>query len=182
MILQGSCLIAVQFGFYLTSGWAWWIWTIVSYGTSIAAPPLYRLVRNSSIYFFGTTAEAVNLDGSELDDLLAIKERDKTQHLPHIDQKLPDRDTFQHTSLRGSKGFRCLLLKSARKKDAVIECELYYLSVDTPAIYEVVSYCWEDIPCPCRYIYAGAYGLFRTQKLSLCVGDAYCQPRLGTTS
>jgi hypothetical protein len=135
--------MAVQFGLYLTTGWPWWIWTLVGHGTSIAAPLLYSLVRNSGIYFFGTTTEAVRPDGSELNDLLAIKELDKTQHLPHIDQKLPDRDTFQHTPLRGSEGFRCLLLKSARTKDAVIECELYYLSVDTPVIYEAVSYCWE---------------------------------------
>jgi hypothetical protein len=135
--------IAVQFGLYLTSGWPWWIWTLVGHGMSIAIPLLYTLVRNSGIYFFGTTAEAVRLDGSERDDLLAMKELDNTQHLPHIDQKLPDCDTFQHTPLRGSEGFRCVLLKSAGTKDFVIECELYYLSVDTPTIYEAVSYCWE---------------------------------------
>jgi hypothetical protein len=52
-------------------------------------------------------------------------------------------EMFRHRPLSGPDDFRCLLLKSAKDKDAVIECELYHLGVDNPAFYDAVSYCWE---------------------------------------
>jgi hypothetical protein len=135
--------VAVQLALFLTCSWPIWICAPVGYGTSRAAPFLYSLVRNSALYFFGATREAIRLDGSQVDDLSAIGEQEQPQSQPHNDQKIPGHKTFQHRPLRGPDDFRCLLLKSAKEIDAVIECELYDLSVDTPAFYDAVSYCWE---------------------------------------
>jgi hypothetical protein len=132
---------AVEFGLYLAFGWGLWIAIPVGYATSRAVPFLYSLVRNGAIYFFAVTREPIRLDDTEVDDSFATGDEEENQLV--TDRRTPLPETFRHRPLSGPDDFRCLLLKSAKDKDAIIQCELYHLGTDTPAFYDAVSYCWE---------------------------------------
>lgn len=140
---RGLLALAVQFALFLAFGWNLWICIPVGYCTTKAVLFLYSLVRNSAIYFFGATREAVHLDGSEADDRSATREQEDFPDQLQNDGMISQHEMFRHRPLSGPDNFRCLLLKSAKDKDAVVECELYHLGVDNPAFYDAVSYCWE---------------------------------------
>lgn len=138
-ILRIMLAIAIQFGLSNHLGWPWWFVMLISHSLTLAVPFVYSIVRGSQIYF--TTPSLVD---SAYDRSSPVDAPNSTQQLLRDNARPHDYEAFTHTPLTDTQGFRCLLLQSATDKYAIIECQLYDLSIATPAMYEALSYCWEN--------------------------------------